>query len=310
MITARYILKEQLDAARWLATDGAGNEALIFELAKSGASIPRRLRYLTYSPPAMMRLVTQDAEREVSAAVLVCHAEDPLLRRQFAPLAKAMCSFENDPPSEAALERRLDGFVQLLTALGQPPKRTAQGLWAELAIVAWALDPIAAAEAWHGDVRALHDFTHGATMLEVKSTLELTREHTIGLDQLDETQGKKVVVASFQLEESADGVSVGEMMEQVIERLSGQYNLQNKVRTIVHRSLGRAVEEGTSVRINAGHARAYLRFFEAARVPRVVTPLPPEISNVHFVVDLTDIIPADLDSLHTTDPWLSKVLPV
>lgn len=306
---ARYTLTERLDATRWLAKDSEGSEALVFELAKSGASTPRRLRYLTYNPPAVMRLRSDAGEREVSAAVLLCRAEDPLLRRHFAPLAKAMCSFDSEAPSEAALERRLDGFVQLLAALAQPPKRTAQGLWAELAIVAWACDPAVAAEAWHGDTRALHDFSHAGQMLEVKSTMESRREHTINLDQLDERQGKRVTVASFMLQEHDEGTSVGEMLQRALERLEGQSELQRKLRTIVYRSLGSMLEDGTAVRIDAGHARGNLKFFSANRVPSVYRPLPDEVSSVHFATDLTRVVASDPQALRAADPWLRAVLP-
>lgn len=306
---AAFRLVEHVGIGTWLGTDAAGQEAVVFEMDRTGASTPRRLRHLSYEPPAPMRLWWEGVDRTISAAVLVCRSPEPMLRAHFMPLARALCTFGDEPPTEVHVEDRLDALVELLSALILPPKRTAQGLWAELAMIAWARDAATAAEAWHRDPYALHDFANAGLFLEVKSTLDARRQHAVSLDQLDRGQGQRIVLASLMLEESDSGVSVGEMMALVLGRLEGTPALKRKVTATVCRSLGRELDSGTAVRIEPGQARSKLRYYDAASVPCVASPVPDAVTDVRFRVDLTAVQPLTIIELQSAHGWWASMLP-
>ena len=52
-----------------------------------------------------------------------------------------------------------------------------------------------------------------------------------------------------------------------------------------------------------------LRLFDAHDVPRVTLPLPPEVKDVHFIVDLTHVVEQDPVALAAHSEFFAQVLP-
>lgn len=283
---------------------------MLFEAVSQGSSSPRRLANLIYRPPVLMNLDEGSATRRVSAAALICRAQDRLLHEHFYRLAEAIFgAAEARPLSEAEIEQRLDGFIALLSALRAPGRRAAQGLWSELAMIVWSRDVGRAIDAWHPSPNDLHDFAWGSQSLELKSTSGDGRVHDVGLDQLTQ-DGKRVVLASMKVQLHDEGRSLGEFVERALERLSGDSDRRQKLLRVVYESLGRDWESGTSVRIVERAAWQSLVYFRSDKVPSVARPIPLEVSGVRFTVDLSAVDSSSADEIRDLGEWWDAMMPV
>ena len=180
----------------------------------------------------------------------------------------------NDPnaSTEEGFENALDTVVSLFRALQRPGLRTVEGLWAELAVILWAADPVAAMSAWHSSPRALHDFSAGSFRLEVKASLSGLREHAFLLDQLETLGGGATVAASILLDETAGGASVFNLVEAIGTRIG--IESAARLQTIVANSLGSGSREAGQIQFSLEGARASLRLYRGEDVPTVLQPLP------------------------------------
>jgi hypothetical protein len=187
-------------------------------------------------------------------------------------------------PDEGAVDVALDAIVNLFRSLQRPAQRTVQGLWGELAMIAWAHDPTTALASWHSSPRALHDFASGDERLEVKSSTTGLREHRFRLEQL--THGSLIVVASLLLVPVDDGLSIVDLIQKIALRV-GDEGSKGRLEVIVGQSLGADWRDANSVRFDDRAAHDSLRLYRADGVPRVEEPLSAHVKDVSFTADLS-----------------------
>lgn len=284
--------------------------ALLIDVERTGTSTPRRLENVLYLPPHALEVVGAATGKRVEhLAVLVCRSSEPELESMFLRLAKALLDGGPRKLSEADLESRIDELVTLVRALSQPGRLTIQGLWCELAIVAWSRDPKQTLASWHSSSRALFDFEQGPDRLEVKSCATGLREHTIRLDQLQEAPGGRTLIASLTVQETEDGESVEDLCDLIRKRVWGDVELTRRLETVVAQSLGDQWREVASRRYSLQAARQSLRVYPAACVPSVSRAIPAEVSNVQFVVDLSTTDAVSLEAARSLAPFFDHVLP-
>lgn len=265
-----------------------GFPAILFAVPPGVVSSPRRLVHLWYAPPASVELVGDDGAREhAQVAVLECRTSDQPLCEYFLRIVDAVLVEGAAINDGIQIERALDRLVALFRALLRPGLRTVEGLWAELAMIAWSRDPGLAVTAWHSEPRALYDFSAGPDKLEVKATLRPVREHTFKLDQVAVESGGATVIASLMLTAGDHGVSVFDLMDEIRLRAATMSGIGERLDAVVVESLGEGWREAGGVRFLQEPARASLRLFHADAIPTIPRPLPPEIKDVRYVVDMS-----------------------
>lgn len=309
---AAYTIAPGSGALR-IARSYADEPALLIATKNSGLT-PRRLANIMFAPPIEMIVAHADGVCEPAHfAVLVCTADDAELERYF---CRVISSFFGDvgdaavaAPSAEEVERTLDGITTLFSALTRAPKQSVQGLWAELALVAWAHKPEVAISAWHSEPTDLHDFALGAHRLEVKSTLSGLREHHFRLDQLGTAATGDTVIASLILQQTSHGVSVFDLAELIGECVGD--DAIARLESIIAESLGREWREADAddVRFDLDATKQTLRFYRASDVPSVPQPLPVGIKRVQFVADLSNTRELPLDQARALAPLYSDILP-
>lgn len=240
-------------------------------------------------------------------AVLECRSSDELLAEHFFRIASALLIDGSGAPTEEAVEQAIDAIVTLFRAIQRPGERTIQGLWGELAIIAWAPEPKKALAAWHSSPRALHDFSAGNERLEVKSTARELREHSFRLEQLSRHGGAQTVVASFLLTAMDDGLSVNDLVRQITERVGGG-EPERRLVTMVAQSLGAEWRDADLVRFDSHSARERLRLYLAEQIPSVASPVPIEVKDVRFVVDLSSVPGLDREAARNHGALFSALL--
>lgn len=241
--------------------------------------------------------------------MLACRAKERDLQGAFLRIAIALLDTNDEKLSEAVLEARLDELVSLFRALSRPAAQTVQGLWCELAVVAWSRDPRIALASWHSSARALHDFAAGPDRLEVKSCGTGIREHTVSLEQLQDAPGGQTLIASLVVEETDEGESVEDLQALVLARVAGDIELARRLETIVVQSLGRDWRDAATRRFSLESARAALRLYSARSVPTIPQPLPPEVKQVRFVVDLSTTTAISIERAAAISPFFAAIAP-
>lgn len=274
-----------------IARSYSNQPALLIATTGSGLS-PRRLANLTFAPPLEMIVDRADGGSERARyAVLICTAGDADLERYFCRVLGAffveVLTASQTAPTADDVEHTLDGITKLFSALHRAPKQSVQGLWAELAIVAWAREPEVAISAWHSVPNALHDFALGSHRLEVKSTLAKLREHHFQLDQLGTSTSGSTVIASLMLHQRSDGLSVFDLADQIGGRIGDES--RTRLETIIADCLGRDWRDADAddLRFDVVATKQTLKLYLAEDIPTIPQPLPEGIKRVEFLSDLS-----------------------
>lgn len=271
-------------------------------------SLPRRLANIGYSPPKELELTGSAGTHSERLAVLECRTLEPGLVEYFFRVVSGILIDDPSAATPAGFEAALDAVVSLFRALQQPAQRTVQGLWAELAIIAWAREPEVAISAWHSGPRALHDFAAGDERLEVKGSATGIREHSFRLDQLRVIDGARTLVASLLLDEATSGANVFDLIGQIEARIPGP-ELRRRLQAVVATSLGAAWKEAGDLRFDEHLARQRLRLYRAEEVPSILLPVRPEVKDVSFTSDLSNAPPLPVSSARSMGPFFDSLLP-
>jgi hypothetical protein len=242
-----------------------------------------RTAYVSYEPRRELQIEGTKTESGVFR-VLECQGDDLDLLKHFLRLVRTLDLVDTTP---VAFDSEVRSLFELFRALVGRGTGTAQGLWAELALISAATDPSHLVQAWHSDPDDLHDFVGNGDHLEVKSTTRNIREHEFSLEQLERAPDK-TIIASMLLREDAAGPSVFDLLDHLSSRVE-QKGLRQRAEAIVATTLGEGWREATEVRFDLGHALASLSPCGAADVPRVLGPVPAAVRRVRFTADLSAV---------------------
>lgn len=138
-------------------------------------------------------------------------------------LVEAMLDQGRDPWAAAIAIMR--NWQSAWRPLRQPMSRSVQiGLAGELLVIQSLWLPAIGPDVihlWSGPDRERHDFVSPSLHMEVKATTRSRHEHEISrVDQLRAPEGRRLLLVSVQLEESAMGVmSVATLVDQIIDAI-------------------------------------------------------------------------------------------
>lgn len=216
--------------------------------------------------------------------IVECLTQDPDLQSTFLDVLDWLLPVEGDVTTTDArsLFRRV---IRLLREPEKSPRTSALGLWGELLIVSMVGDAAAWAQGWHSSPGDRWDFSIDRLRIEVK-TSTTARRHHFSLEQLAVPSGTRALVISVVTTPSSTGPSIRDLLERAALRL-GPSDRATLVETAIA-SLGHAWGDGASSRFDEHLAVDSLRVYEGSSVPRLQDP-PPEISEVRFVVDFSDL---------------------
>ncbi len=256
--------------------------------APRGATAPIILQNLSVLHNVDCRM--QDADGGSSThrlSVIRCCGEDSLLHEYFLrALTPVIASLPARPAREQVVDA-ISALIELFRRVTQPPRKTVQGLWAELFVIYIAPDPAHLLRCWHTAPEDRFDFAEDAQRLEVKTACGRVRMHSLSQQQLRPPAGTAAMVASILMERSAGGQSVNDLVD-AIRQLVADPALLIQLDTVVAQTLGNEWRTAQEDRFDRQLAAESLRFLDARTIPAVPTDLPPEITEVHFRVDLTN----------------------
>lgn len=225
--------------------------------------------------------------------LILCTDSDRMMQEYFLRSVSSVVLALDNLPSRADVVQAINTLVELFRSMTTPPRKSVQGLWAELFVLADAPDPAAALAAWHSRPEDRFDFATGAQRVEVKSATGRVRMHHFSLEQVRPPAGVRVIIASLFVEASAGGTSVMEMAEEIRADVAGDPTLLLHLDRVLRLSLGSAWRQGMEERFDRELAASSLRFLEARNIPAIDAAIPQEVSEIRFRANLTAVDAAD-----------------
>lgn len=226
--------------------------------------------------------------------VLRCLSDDEAIQGHFLTVGGPFLACLGEHPAPTQVSRFLETLVALFRALSEPPRKSVQGLWAELYLITRARDSRALVKAWHASPDERYDFSGGSQRIEVKCAVGRGRVHHFSLEQLTPPDMTVVLIASLCTERSGGGTSLRELLAKARAQLSGDPALLLRLESVVGGTLGESLSRALDESYDLEMATQSLGFYEVDAVPRPPGPLPREVREVRFTADLTHIEAVDL----------------
>ena len=282
-------------AACAVGKDVSGLPVLVIETDAAeprGTTAPLVLEHLSVLHNVDCRFQQDNAEfatRRLSV-IRCCDSERVFHEYFLRALIPVLCSLPATP-SRQNVVTAVNTLVALFSRAMQPPRKTVLGLWAELFLICQSRDPARLIRCWHAVPEDRFDFADGPQRIEVKAASGRVRIHTFALEQVRPPDCCVAIVASITVEHSAGGQTITDLLDE-IRLVVGQPEMLIRLDSVVSQTMGTEWRQANTIAFDRQLAKDSLRFFDARDIPSVATNLPPEVSDVHFRVDLTQQPPA------------------
>lgn len=245
---------------------------------------------VSYDVRCSVKCNTEISESKYSTVLLA--ANDEILQSYFVDIMEVLLEDLPELPSSEELQTCIMNLIQIFSVKNNEPKKTVQGLWAELAIIYLSKAPQKLLSAWHSDPRSKMDFSYGSELLEVKSTCSEERRHSFSLDQLNPPAGIKELVASMVVREAGHGeygFSVEDLKLRIQQKIDDDV-LGKKLYSVILETLGKDYNKASTLYFNILEAKASLKFYDYKEVPHIQKDMVPAgVSGVDFKSDLSGI---------------------
>jgi hypothetical protein len=241
--------------------------------------------------------------------IIHCTSTDTTLHAHFLNLADTLILSLGASPARAAISNAINDLVELFQALSAPPRKTVQGLWAELFLISKARDPVRLARSWHAVPEEVYDFSEGCQRVEVKSTTGNLRQHHFSLGQVRPGAELKVLIASLFVQRSEAGASIADLLDSINQSTGQDPSLCFHIEKVVSLTLGSSWRRAAEDRFDIKAANNSLMFFWAEDVPAVSEDQPGKVSDVRFRSDLSGITAVPPILLRKTQGLFGAVIP-
>jgi hypothetical protein len=220
-------------------------------------------------------------------SVIRCCGDNAVLHEYFLRALTPVIASLPERPTREQVVAAVNTLIELFRRASQSPRKTVQGLWAELFVIQRAADPSALLRCWHIEPEDRFDFAEDLQRLEVKAATGRIRTHRFSQEQLRPPAGTLAMIASILIERSAGGQSVNDLVDDIRQRVADP-DLLIRLDAVVAETLGKEWRAAQEDRFDRQLAVESIRFLDARTIPSVPASLPPEVTDVHFRVDLTN----------------------
>jgi hypothetical protein len=220
------------------------------------------------------------------SVVTLTNAEAGLLG-VFLRFASFLSGALGELPTSRDVGKEIRGLVDMLQCLRKPCRRSIQGLWAEMLMIAESGTPASWFDAWHNDPQDLHDFCFSEGRIEVKSAAGGFRHHHFSHRQLWPPHGKALAVASVLMDTDSNGDSVFQLAADIRQHL--RPDAMMRLDRIMLEVLGSDFARAGEFCFDRSAAKASLRFYPVELIPRLAEEMPDEISDVSYSVTFSQL---------------------
>lgn len=293
-----------------IAVDRHGLPALLIgAIDAEVAGPPLVLEHIRMQQGVDCRVTEPDGSTESRRLTIIrCTDDDPVTREYFLRIGGTVLEAIGNEPTSEAVNRTIGRLVELFRALTAPPRKSVIGFWAELFVISRAHDSAALVRAWHQFPDERFDFGLAAERLEVKAAIGRVRRHHFSLEQLLPIPGVDVLIASVLMERSIAGPSLNELVESIRSQVADDAEQVMHVDTVVALTLGTSWRAAMNERFDGNVAAASLSFFQPSSIPRPPGTMPPGVTEVRFVSDLSSCPPVSPDAQRTLPGLLAAAV--
>lgn len=295
-----------------LARDAHGQPCLLIAINAVGGERPSygvRLEHLSVEHDVTCRLIAPGGAVDQRVfTVIRCFRGDSALWDYFLRIASVFVPAIGQHPTRHTVNQSLEELVELFRALTQPARKSVQGLWAELFVIARCRDPVLLVQAWHVTPEDLFDFSAHSARLEVKSNSSRVRQHHFALAQLQPPAGVTIAIVSLFVEQSGMGTSLADLLDMVRNRLPDRPDLTLRAESVVAASLGAALPAALVQQFAEEVSYDSLAFYDAIHVPGAAMQPPSDVRDVRFLANLAHCRCLTTDELNSAPALIGAAM--
>ncbi|VDG81774.1 Uncharacterised protein [Capnocytophaga ochracea] len=232
---------------------------------------------------------------------------NPDIQKYFIEIVIIIIKQFPKPISDKQFKEEIQKLIDLFKQFSQPAYKTIQGIWAELLIIEQSEHPEYLVQSWHTSPSDKFDFNDGKDKIEVKSTSRMERIHKFSLEQLKPNNTSNLLIASVFVNETGKGKNIGDLSNNILKRINN-LALQFRLREIISKTLGRDIEKSFDVYFDYQQAIDSIRFFDYKNIPTIKNDIPPEINNISFNCNLSNITTINNKDIDSSGSILFKSL--
>lgn len=268
------------------------------------------LENVAFIPRIQCRIYHFDNFLEESLFSLMrCTSSDDVIQSYFLRVLSLIIADINSASSQNSISTSIKKMVELFRTLSLSPRKTVQGLWAEIFLIAKSKSPNLLIDAWHVEKDSIYDFGSGRQYVEVKSTSTRTRRHHFSLNQLTPPKTADVLVISLFVERIGAGTSINDMIAALQQRVDISAASILKVESVVALTLGNSWRQAVEDSFDFELASQSLLAYDVKSIPTIDCQIPSAITGVNFYSDLSQIKPIKIRK-SVSSHLLFDVLPV
>ncbi len=248
-----------------------------------------KLEFISVQFRRKCRLFLRNQEIDTNFYTLISlRAESIELQEYFVKIVFAVVKKLPNSATVKELKVEIDQLIKLFSRFSEPPKKTIQGLWAELLVIEQSVDPSYLIVSWHVSPDDKFDFNDGIDKLEVKSTSKSKRIHTFSFEQLHPNVNSNLVIASVHVVKTGAGKSIFDLVQLIGKRIDDG-TLLSKVNEVIAATIGQDIEKSFDFFFDYQLAVDSLSFYEGKVIPKIEGQVRKEVSNIYFDSDLTEV---------------------
>ena len=248
-----------------------------------------RLKYLELTHNQECKISENDLIQFKNFSVIVFKSNQENLQNYFLGIAETLIKSLSSNPTHNEVFLIFRSFIEIFRTLTDPPKKTLQGLWAEIFLIDSSKDPKTLLDYWHNIPEEKFDFNADSEKLEVKSNSQMERIHTFASEQLNPPADKQVLIASIFVKQSSHGMNIIQLINSIQNKINDN-SLSEKIFNIVSKTLGNSIEQSIQVKFDFDLAKNSLRFYKHQEIQKIEKLyIPNNVTEVRYKSDLTDL---------------------
>ncbi|WP_457618087.1 PD-(D/E)XK motif protein [Lutibacter sp.] len=238
-------------------------------------------------------------------SVVTYTGQDSDIKDLFLKTSQILIQSLGRNPSNKKIKFIVGKFIELFKSLKEVPKKSLQGLWAELFVIEQSKSPEKLIAGWYSIPEERFDFSFGDLRLEVKSANSEIRKHFFSSAQLNPIGDIRIVIASILVNRNVGGVSLKEIIEKLNIKLSSYPKQMEKLHLTVYSVIGSDIDKINEVRFDYSLAKETYKLYNSTEIPKIESiSIPKEVTNVKFVSNLINSRSIEITTDELIKPYL------
>lgn len=263
-------------------------------------------KYFTYQAGCKCKVSNIDGEKIFNnVSLITCSSDDSNIKEYFLRAMSGIIFYLDDNLSASDSRRIILELVEVFKCLSMPPLTSIIGIWAELYLIANAIEINSAIDAWHCSPNDVYDFIENNICIEVKSTSRENRQHHFSTSQ---TTLLKSYIVSVLVDFSDSGKSIYDLIETIRANHALLPRQLSKFEKAVLLSIGSDWGKNRNLKYAIRQIPEAIKVYSMKEIPKFEAPLPVGIIEARYLADLSGIPSINKDTICKKKDLLKNVM--